>query len=367
VLVLTADIGAGHDLPAELLAGALRERGADAIVVDSLAAMGPIVLSVIRRGSETILQHLRPLFDLQYWLISWLPPTRWLMRRLSVLVGAPGLLRLIERTRPDAIVSTYPGTTEILGELRRDGRLPIPCASAITDLAALRYWANRHIDLHLITHAESAAEVRRIAGRETDVRHVRGFVRPQFEDPPTRRAARAALGLPATGPVVIVSGGGWGIGDLEQAARVVLGLPSATVACLCGTNERLRERLESDLAGEPRARVEGFTDRMHEWLAAADVLVHSTAGLTVLEAIQRGCPAISYGWGHGHIRVNNRAFAAHGLAAVARTPDELAGALRRALRERRPPELSFAALPDAAEVVLERLAAPREQHVTDRS
>jgi processive 1,2-diacylglycerol beta-glucosyltransferase len=28
VLILTADIGAGHDLPAELLAAALRERGA---------------------------------------------------------------------------------------------------------------------------------------------------------------------------------------------------------------------------------------------------------------------------------------------------------------------------------------------------
>jgi UDP-N-acetylglucosamine:LPS N-acetylglucosamine transferase len=102
---------------------------------------------------------------------------------------------------------------------------------------------------------------------------------------------------------------------------------------------------------------------MPDLLAAADCLVHSTAGLTVLEAIQRGCPAISYGWGHGHIRVNNRAFAAHGLAAVATTPAELAGALRRALRERPGPDLSFAALPDAAGVVLERFAGPPEHDV----
>jgi UDP-N-acetylglucosamine:LPS N-acetylglucosamine transferase len=353
VLVLTADIGAGHDLPAELLADALRERGAEAVVVDSLAAMGPIVLAVIRRGSETILQHLRPLFDLQYWLITGFPPTRWLMRRLSVLVGGGALLRLIARTQPDAIVSTYPGTTEILGELRRVGRLGVPCASAITDLAALRYWANRNVDLHLITHAESHAEVLRVAGPDAHVRHVRGFVRPQFEDPPAATDARAALGLPAEGPVVVVSGGGWGIGDLEQAARVVLSLPGATAVILCGTNERLRQRLERELLGEPRARVEGFTDRMHEWLAAADALVHSTAGLTVLEAQMCGAWAISYGWGIAHIRINNRAYRRFGLADVASTPDELAAALRRALAAPRPVDRSFARLPSAADAVLE--------------
>jgi processive 1,2-diacylglycerol beta-glucosyltransferase len=353
VLVLTADIGAGHDLPAELLADALRARGAEAEVVDSLAAMGPIVLAVIRRGSETILQHVRPLFDLQYWLITALPPTRWLMRRLSVLVGGPALLRLIERVRPDAIVCTYPGTTEILGELRRAGRLTVPCASAITDLAALRYWSHQAIDLHLITHAESRAEVLQIAGPGADVRQVRGLVRPELEDPPASEDARAALGLPADGPVVLVSGGGWGIGDLEEAMRVALALPGTTAVCLCGTNTALRARLERDLAGEPRARAEGFTDRMAEWLAAADVLVHSTAGLTVLEAQMCGTWAISYGWGVGHIRINNRAYRRFGLADVAATPQELHGALRRALAAPRPVDRSFAALPAAADALLE--------------
>ena len=39
----------------------------------------------------------------------------------------------------------------------------MPVVSAITDLAALRYWAHPGVDLHLITHPESDAEVRAIA------------------------------------------------------------------------------------------------------------------------------------------------------------------------------------------------------------
>src|SRR5207244_3312045 len=122
-----------------------------------------------------------------------------------------------------------------------------------------------------------------------------------FTGPRDPGEARRALGLPETGKIVLVSGGGWGVGDLESAADTALDCELVSeVVCLCGRNETVRSRLERRYAREPRARVIGFTDRMSDWLAAVDVLVHSTAGLTVLEAHMRGCPTISYGWGRGH-------------------------------------------------------------------
>jgi processive 1,2-diacylglycerol beta-glucosyltransferase len=355
VLIVTADIGAGHDLPAELLAAGLRERepAAYVVVADGLAEAGRGAQALTRNGMETIAERLPRLFDLEYWLVSRFAPTRWLGGRLAMALGARGLLRLIARERPDAIVSTYPGSTEVLGRLRRSGRVRIPCASAITDLAALRWWAHPGIDLHLITHAQSRAEVLAVAGPGADVRHVRGLTRPEFEDPPQRAAARAVLGLPAEGPVVVVSGGGWGIGRLEAAARVVLAVPGATAVCLCGSNDRVRARLDRAFAGEPRVRTEGFTTRMCDFLAAADALVHSTAGLTVLEAELCGTWAISFGWGVGHIRLNNQAYRRFSLATVARTEAELAGALRDALAAPRPRPAGVAQLPAAADAVLE--------------
>jgi UDP-N-acetylglucosamine:LPS N-acetylglucosamine transferase len=314
--------------------------------------MGPLLHAIGRRGAETILERLRPLFELQYWLLSVFAPTRRLASRLLARVGAPGLLRLVAHVRPDAIVSTYPGTTEVLGALRRSGRLGVPCVAAITDLAALRYWAHPGIDVHLVIHEESRAEVLAVAGARADVPHVRGFSRPAFDDPPPRSRARRVLGLPATGPVVLVSGGGWGVGDVEGAARTARRV-GASVVCLCGTNGGLRARLERAFAADLGVRVEGFTDAMCTYLGAADVLVHGTAGLTVLEAQMCGTWAISYGWGVAHVRANNRAYARFGLAAVARSPAALESELRRALAAPRPVDRSFAALPHAADVVVE--------------
>ena len=357
-VILTASIGAGHDLPAEVLRRELIERdpAAEVEVLDCLVLAGGLVERAVT-GSASFDSDLRNrLFDLEHRLLHDVAFTRRAAGRLGEALAARPLLRALAELRPDVVVSTYPGSTEVLGRLRRRGRLRTPAVSAITDLAALRFWAHPGIDLHLVTQAESIPEVRAIAGPRAEVVHVRGLNDPRFADPPSREAARRALDLPPEGPVVVVSGGGWAVGDLGGAAEEALAVPGAFVVVLCGSRDDVRSRLEARFGESGRVRVLGFTDRMPDVLAAADVLIHSTAGLTVMEALVTGCAVISYGWGRGHIRANNAAFARHGMAQVAGTRAELGEALRRALAADIAPDPAFRALPTAAQVVLARFA-----------
>jgi UDP-N-acetylglucosamine:LPS N-acetylglucosamine transferase len=336
VLVLTASIGEGHDLPARELAAGLRERGAQVTVADTLKAMGPLIERIVVGGSNALL------FELSYLLAVRVGFTRRLQERLGMLLGGRGLRRLIATERPDVIVSTYPGVLPLLARMD----LGVPLVSAITDLTALAPWVHPEFGLHLITQAESVAEVRRLAPRSR-VAHVRGLTRAEFEHPVDRAQARESLGLPEDAPIVVVSGGGWAVGDLAGAARAAVEAGAHTVV-LCGRDAQLRARLGA-LDG---VDAWGFTDRMGDLLAAADVLVHSTAGLTVLEAQVRGTRVISYGYGAGHIRVNNRMFTELDMADVARTPAELRTALSRALARPRVPDRSYERLPHAADEVL---------------
>ena len=356
VLIFSASIGEGHDLPARVLAeGIEREApGTEIEIVDTIALVGPLLRRIIMDSSRFHSRIGSRIFDLLHRLISDVPPTRWLAGWGLAFLGRNPIRRAVEERRPDLIVSTYPGATDILGRLRQSGELDVPVVSAITDLAALRYWAHPGVDLHLITHPESEEEVRSIAPASR-IECVRGLTDERFYAPADRAEARASLGLPAEGPVILVSGGGWAIGDLSGAAEAALGVERSAVVCLCGRNEELRAELTDRFAAEPRVRVEGFTDRMPDWFAAADLLVHSSAGLTVLEAIMRGCGVVSYGWGLGHVRVNNEAFVRFGLAEVANSREELEPAMERALAARSVPDGFFAALPDAASVTV-RLA-----------
>jgi processive 1,2-diacylglycerol beta-glucosyltransferase len=355
VLILTASVGEGHDLPARTLAAQIRHErpDVDVVIQDGLAPMGRLVTAISADAGRIVFFRLQWLWDLGFWLFVRFGPTRRATQRLLTLVGGRGILRLIAEVNPDVIVCTYPNTTEVLGRLRLAQRLRVPVCAAITDLAAMHYWATPGADVHLVTQPESIAEVRAVAGANARVHCVHGLTSPEFLVRRPAEEARRALGLPAEGKIVLVSGGGWGVGDLAGAAEAALSLASISlVVCLCGRNERLRTQLRRRFGAGGRVRVEGFTDRMRDWLAAADVLVHSTGGLTVLEALMQGCTPISYGWGRGHIRANNAAFRRFGLADVVDGRDELTPAIVRALARPRPSPPAIAGLPSAASIVL---------------
>jgi UDP-N-acetylglucosamine:LPS N-acetylglucosamine transferase len=365
VLILTASVGEGHDLPARTLAAQLLAESptVEVVVEDGLEPMGKLVKAISADAGRIVFFRFQWVWDLGFWFFAQARPTRWLSQTLLTRIGGNGLVKLIDDVRPDVIASTYPNTTEVLGRLRRLGRLDIPVCSAITDLAALDYWAGPGVDVHLITHPESIDEVRRVAGPNARVSCVHGFTAPDFRVPLDAAVARAQLDLPAEGKVVLVSGGGWGVGDIGGAVDEALRLEEVSqVVCLCGRNDSLRATLEKRFGTTRRVRIEGFTDRMPEWMAAADVLVHSTGGLTVLEALMRGLPAISYGWGRGHLRVNNAAYRRFGLADVVPTKDELMPAIRRALNRGRTSVDGFQSLPSAASMVL----AAAEGPISDR-
>jgi processive 1,2-diacylglycerol beta-glucosyltransferase len=355
VLILTTDIGEGHDLPARELAAGIAEEcpGAEVRVVDGVEEMGHLLRALLKDQSRAVLTAPPWLFDVEHWLAIRFRPTSVLSQGLSVLLGGRGLLRLVREYRPDVVVSTYPGCTLTLAPLRRRGYMKVPLVSAITDLAELRYWAWPGVDLHLITHPESEEEVRRIAG-PTAVSCVRGLTSRGFTDPPDPDAGRRVFDLPEDLPVAVVSGGGWAVGDLASAVDVALEeRPDLQVVVLCGRNEDVRTQMEVRFGKKSRVRVSGFTDHMNELFAAADVLIHSTAGLTVLEAHIRGCRVISYGWGIAHIRANNAAYERHGIARVAGSREELARVLHEALADPTADiHTTFAALPTAASAVL---------------
>ncbi|HEY3830373.1 MAG TPA: glycosyltransferase [Solirubrobacteraceae bacterium] len=325
VLILSADVGEGHAAAARALAQQIEnsEQHAEVFVIDGLAAMGRVLRQVVQDGYRVQLRFFPWSYTLVYWLLEHVPPVRWLTRWQLCLFGARKLARTIAEYDPDVIVSTYPAVTVVLARLRRRGVVVCPTVATITDLTGLFFWAQPGIDMHLVMYGESMPSVERIAGRGS-AQLVRPLISAEFLQPRCPLQARRALGLPEQGRLVVVSGGGWGVGDVEGAVRELCRVAEvSSIVCLAGRNEQLHERLSSSFAKESRVHVYGFTDQMPQLLAAADALVHSTGGVTCLEAKATGTPVVSYGLPVGHARLNTRAMADLELLLLANDTKEL--------------------------------------------
>ena len=349
--MLSAAVGLGHESAAKALAADLsREvRGVQVVVRDALPLFGWLLTRILRDLYRWQLRRAPWAYGLAYWLMTRVRPAREVGSACLVLAGSRRFLRLVATERPDVVVSTYPAATLVLGHLRRRRRIATVCAT-ITDLAGLVYWAHPGVDVHLVMHEACVAEIERAAGRGS-ARRVRPLVAPAFFEARSRSEARRKFGLPADKRIVVVSGGGWGVGDLEGAVEAALAVPGASVAVLAGRNEPTRWRLESRFAGAERVVVIGFTDQMADLLAAADAIVHTTGGVTCLEALVAGCPLVVYGEPPGHARANDPFLSSRGLAASARTPAELQQVLERVLAGARAPGPRLTPAPSAAAVV----------------
>jgi processive 1,2-diacylglycerol beta-glucosyltransferase len=332
VLILAAGVGRGHQSAAEGLRDELLRIAPDIQVAvhNGLGASRSPLRIFLERFTRWQLTHCSAAYSFSYAIC-----VRWKLGRqiaLRVLYSAARsrLGSLIDAEEPDVVVSTYPGITAPLGVMRQRGQLHVPVCALVTDLASLHFWAHPGADLHLASYPESLREIAAITGGAPAIAARAPLGLAHW----TRRgrfAARRELGLDPESPLVIVSGGGWGVGDLRGAIEGALGVDLLQVIVVCGENELVTRRLSDHYSSHSRVRVLGYTHAMADLLAAANVLVHSTGGMTCLEAAAQGCPVISYGFARGHVRHNTQAMVRHRLIRHAKDSHELTRELHQAL------------------------------------
>lgn len=294
--------GAGHERAARAVAAALEATRPgtvtdvrDALEISSLflrttyASTYNRVLVRAPRVWGEVYKRAAPPFD------SW----RQRFRTWLAVWGSPNYLEAIHRFRPDAILCTQFLPAEVLASWRVSGKVRVPVATVITDFAVHPIWVHRGTDRYFVA-ADSVKEELVDTGLIAEARvEVTGVpIDPKFAVPRAAADARRELGLdpdPAR-PVFLLMGGGFGWGPIESMLEVVMELPkSAQALVITGRNERLRARLQAKTAGEGgRIQVHGFTDRVEVFLAASDLLLSKSGGLTVSEAMAMGVPMLVF-------------------------------------------------------------------------
>ena len=114
----------------------------------------------------------------------------------------------------------------------------------------------------------------------------------------SRSAARQALGLPATGTVVLVVGGSQGADKMNRASIEILqdGMPIDGEFVLWVTGRAHHARAEEALAGVPADRFAVVPylepEKMYQALAASDLVVSRAGAMATSEFLAWGLPAI---------------------------------------------------------------------------
>jgi 1,2-diacylglycerol 3-beta-galactosyltransferase len=134
------------------------------------------------------------------------------------------------------------------------------------------------------------------------------------------------------GFLVVLLFGGKGSPEMEPlSARILEGSPAFRVIAICGDNRALHEKLAplEARAGGRLHRV-GFTDRVADFMAAADLLVTKPGPGSLAEAFQEGVPVVVVRDRHTipQERFNTRFVEEHGLGVVVGRWTEIPAAVK---------------------------------------
>jgi len=223
----------------------------------------------------------------------------WQQRQLRELLerlNTRALVQKIQRLGPTACVCTHFTPAAIVSRMLGQGVLSAHLSVVVTDFYVHGSWLTQPVCRYFVSHEENRVQLE-AAGVPADRIDVTGIpIDPAFEQLPERGAIRRSEGLAEDQPVVVLCPGSAGATHPERIVDFLEGIETpCQFVIVCGRNNKLRARLRRATrrrAERHAVRIMGYTDRMQEWMAAADLFIGKPGGLTTAECLACGLPMI---------------------------------------------------------------------------
>lgn len=289
VLLLSCNTGGGHNSAAAAVRNCFIKRGVECDVHDALLFVSKPHSEVVSGGHVYIYRHLPQLFGVGYRFEEKHPP-RFIYDQMAL--GAKKFAAFLEENVYDAVVCTHIFGNMLVTEARRKYGVTIPHYAVITDYTL--YPGTDMVDAKCIFIGAESLRSMHIEAGIADERIVASGIpiADSFFNAPSKEEARRRLNLPAQGKIVLLFSGSIGCGKLNRVVpELEQKLPAdATLVVICGHNERLYKKLWEKCSA--KSVIVGYTDRVAEYMAAADLCVTKPGGLSTTEMLSIGLPMV---------------------------------------------------------------------------
>jgi len=294
VLILSASVGAGHLRAAEALEKAFRQTDAAQEIrnIDVLQFTNPLFR---RLYGKAYLDMVNTMPEVLGWMYdSFDKPWQNERRRLALdRLNTQPFIKLLKDYQPDIAVCTHFLPAEIISWLKGKEKISFPQAIVVTDFDVHAMWLCHHFEQYFVALDETRVHLEKL-GISQDKITVSGIpIDPIFAVTKDKTAIREKYGLAKDKLTILVSAGGFGVGNVEHLLEALSYLKTpAQVLAICGRNEELKTKLEKLSAGKLNNETVtfkpiGYTTKMDEYMSAADLIVGKPGGLTTSEAMAK--------------------------------------------------------------------------------
>lgn len=289
-LILSCNTGGGHHSSASALSDYFTQQGHQCDILDCLDFLHPAKARLISEGHVLLYRRAPRLFGLGY-RFEEKHPNKFIISQCESC--GESFYREATKTDYDAVLCVHVFAGLIVTAAIRQFGFCVPSFFIATDYTCSPGAGDSELDGYFIPHEGLKAEFMSCGVPEDKLMATGIPVRPAFYTKLPREQARRELGLPTEGKLVLLTCGSMGAGPMEKLAQLLDRALSAQdhLVVVCGTNERLKKRLENARLS-PAVRIVGFTQQMDLYMDAADLMLTKPGGLTTTEVLMKRLPVV---------------------------------------------------------------------------
>ena len=332
--MLTRNTGEGHNRVAQAVAQVFESQGDYCEVTDALR--------LVNGDDQDPGKHRADLLSQMYgWAALRMPAVFGAAYNLGDLYSrtrTPSPIRLQNSQYADAtydhirdrgfdiVAATHLFPQETLSTVRRRHPGPERYYSVLTDYSCTPFFSEPTLDGYFVPHPDMLDDCLK-HGLPASVTYPVGLpVTRAFRMPPAKSEARRMVDVPPDLPVFMLMSGGVGSMYTTEACDRLLADAGEDVhvVILTGRRQDLFTSVAGRYEADERVTVVPFTDRVADYMAAADILVTKPGAVSSTEAAVMGLPLIHTAAIPGGETKNARFFADRGMSLYKQKPSEAA-------------------------------------------
>lgn len=293
ILILTATFGSGH----KSVANAIKEyvQGEDdnlrVDIADIFEIVSPKIYKGIYKWYEFFVKNNSKLYNYFYYKKD--NNKKWQGEELMMLLYKSDFTSFVTSKQPKVIISTFPLCSGLVSKYKERYKDNVSLITCITDVVDNWEWIYPNTDKYFVATSDIKDKLVRKGIEEEKIVATGIPVKKDFlEESPNKSTNGQDEGNKDS--TILMMGGGVGLlPDDIEIYRWLNKLENVRTIVVTGNNKKLLTKLREceDLTN---VKVYGYTDRVHEFMKSADIIISKAGGVTLFEAINSKLPILVY-------------------------------------------------------------------------
>lgn len=297
VLILSCSTGGGHNAAAHAIEEEMRRRGHAVTLLDPYELKGRGLDRKVGDFYIHLVQRAPSVFGAAYRMgelyrrLPWRSPVYWVNGRMC-----SRMKEYLDTHPTDVIVMTHLFPGEILTYMKNQGMALPETVFVATDYTCIPFTEEIDCDYYVIPSAalEPEYEAHGIDGSRLVPSGIP--VAHAFGEKQSREELLDALSLAKDRHYLLLSGGSMGAGRIFHLTGTLLDYletrKDTTLIVICGSNERLYEKIAKRYGTHSQLLLLRHTKRMADYMKISDVFLSKPGGLSSTEAAASQVPLI---------------------------------------------------------------------------